>query len=116
LQDAKEIFHVVRESGSGTGELTYRGQEGHLYIEMKGGESGIPDLQRLGHEFKHGEQFFSGQLGFALSKCENRRNVPPHFLFKVARDPSTLPKAGAQRQRSELSGAELTAQRLLPSL
>jgi RHS repeat-associated protein len=65
LQDAKETFHVVRTAGGGTGELTYRGEAGHLYVELQGGESGITNLQRLGHEFKHGEQFLDGLLGFA---------------------------------------------------
>ncbi|MEW5980608.1 MAG: hypothetical protein AB1898_32940 [Acidobacteriota bacterium] len=67
LQQAKEVFHVVREAGSGTGELAYRGTPGHLYVEMKG--SGLmygemPDVQKVAHEFKHGEQFLEGFLGF----------------------------------------------------
>ena len=69
LQDAKEVFHVVREGGSGTGELTYRGSPGNLYVEMKGDGSGygyMPDVQKLGHEFEHGEQFLNGDLGFQL--------------------------------------------------
>jgi hypothetical protein len=67
LQDAKEVFHVVREGGNGSGELTYRGEPGNLYVGMKGSGSGygeMPDIQKLGHEFKHGEQFLEGLLGF----------------------------------------------------
>ncbi len=66
LQDAKEVFHVVREVGSGSGELTYQGTPGHLYVEMKGSGSmygEMPDVQKLAHEFKHGEQFLEGLLG-----------------------------------------------------
>jgi len=67
LQDAKEVFHVVREGGSGSGELTYQGTPGHLYVEMQGSGSKygeMPDVQKLAHEFKHGEQFLEGLLGF----------------------------------------------------
>jgi RHS repeat-associated protein len=70
LQDAKETFHVVREGGDGSGELSYRGHPGDLYVEMKGSGSlygEMPDLQKLGHEFEHGEQFLNGLLGFALN-------------------------------------------------
>ncbi len=68
LQAAKETFHVVREGGDGSGELSYRGNPGDLYVEMKGSGSlygEMPDLQKLGHEFEHGEQFLNGLLGFA---------------------------------------------------
>jgi RHS repeat-associated protein len=67
LQDARETFHVVREDGSGSGELSYRGHPGDLYVEMKGGDSmygQMPDLQKIAHEFKHGEQFLEGLIGF----------------------------------------------------
>jgi hypothetical protein len=67
VQDAQETFHVVREEGDNSGELAYRGQPGNLYIEMKGSGAlygQMPDIQKLGHEFKHGEQFLDGLLGF----------------------------------------------------
>ncbi len=67
LQDAKEVFHVVREGGNGSGELTYRGEPGNLFVEMKGSGSAygeMPDIQKLAHEFQHGEQFLGGLLGF----------------------------------------------------
>jgi hypothetical protein len=67
LQGAKSTFHVVREDGSGSGELTYKGHPGDLYVEMKGSGSmygEMPDVQKIAHEFEHGEQFLEGLLGF----------------------------------------------------
>lgn len=67
LQDSTNIFHVVKEGGEDSGELTYRGEPGNLYVEMKGSGSmygEMPDIQKLAHEFKHGEQFLEGLLGF----------------------------------------------------
>jgi RHS repeat-associated protein len=67
LEEANEVFHVVKEGGTGSGELGYRGEPGNLYIEMKGSGSmygEMPDVQKLAHEFQHGEQFLGGLLGF----------------------------------------------------
>lgn len=67
LQNAKETLHVIREGGDNSGELTYRGDPGNLYVEMKGSGAGygeMPDVQKVAHEFKHGEQFLDGLLGF----------------------------------------------------
>jgi hypothetical protein len=70
LKDAKETFHVVTNNpdGASSGELTYAGQEGHLYVNLKGNSSeygALTDVQKIAHEFKHGEQFLDGLLGFA---------------------------------------------------
>ncbi|MGD0938280.1 MAG: RHS repeat-associated core domain-containing protein [Terracidiphilus sp.] len=70
LDQADETFHVVRESGNGSGELTYKGHPGDLYIELQGDGASygmMPDIQKVGHEMKHGEQFLDGLIGFALS-------------------------------------------------
>jgi RHS repeat-associated protein len=70
LQKSDITFHVVKEnpSGASSGELTYKGQEGHLYVNLKGDSNeygALTDIQKLAHEFKHGEQFLDGQIGFA---------------------------------------------------
>jgi hypothetical protein len=75
LQAAQETFHVVREGGSGSGELTYRGHPGDLYVEKKGSGSlygEMPDIQKLAHEFEHGHQFLNGLIGFALNPKNNK--------------------------------------------
>jgi len=75
LQDAQEVFHVVRTGGDGSGELTYRGEPGNLYVEMKGSGSAygeMPDVQKLAREFKHGEQFLGGLLGFANTTASGK--------------------------------------------
>lgn len=70
LKDSDITFHVVKNnpSDASSGELTYAGQPGHLYVNLKGDSSeygAIPLVQKLAHEFKHGIQFLDGQLGFA---------------------------------------------------
>jgi len=70
LQKSDITFHVVKENpdGSSSGELTYKGEQGHLYVNLKGDSNeygALPLIQKLGHEFKHGEQFLDGQIGFA---------------------------------------------------
>ena len=69
LQKSDITFHVVKEeSSSSSGELSYKGEKGHLYVSLKGNSSeygALPLIQKLGHEFKHGEQFLDGQIGFA---------------------------------------------------
>jgi hypothetical protein len=50
-----------------TGELSYRGDPGNVYVNLSGSSSALgalSDVQKLAHEFKHGEQFLDGQLGF----------------------------------------------------
>ncbi|MCZ2076114.1 MAG: RHS repeat-associated core domain-containing protein [Bryobacterales bacterium] len=67
LEDAEEVFHVVRTAGDGSGELSYLGKPGHLYVQLRGDGSSyghMPDVQKLAHEFKHGEQFLEGLIGF----------------------------------------------------
>jgi hypothetical protein len=69
LQKSDITFHVVKEnpSGASSGELTYAGQQGHLYVNLKGNanESGaIPLIQKLAHEFHHGIEFLDGDIGF----------------------------------------------------
>jgi RHS repeat-associated protein len=70
LQKSDITFHVVKENpeGASSGELTYAGQEGHLYVNLKGNSSeygALTDIQKIAHEFNHGEQFLDGKLGFA---------------------------------------------------
>jgi RHS repeat-associated protein len=69
LQKSDITFHVVAEnpSGASSGELTYKGEEGHLYINLKGDNNAygaLTDTQKIAHEFKHGEQFLDGKIGF----------------------------------------------------
>lgn len=69
LQKSDIVFHVVNEnpSGASSGELTYKGEKGHLYVNLKGDSNvygALKDIQKLAHEFKHGEQFLDGQFGF----------------------------------------------------
>jgi len=69
LQTSDITFHVVKEnpSGASSGELTYKGEEGHLYVNLKGDNNAygaLTDIQKIAHEFKHGEQFLDGQIGF----------------------------------------------------
>jgi hypothetical protein len=69
LQKSDITFHVVKENptGSSSGELTYAGQEGHLNVNLKGDTSAYGALsvvQKLAHEFTHGEQFLDGKIGF----------------------------------------------------
>jgi RHS repeat-associated protein len=68
LKDSDATFHVVNDHarGASSGELEYRGQ-GNFYVNLKGdpGLTGaLSDLQRIAHEFKHGEQVLDGQLGY----------------------------------------------------
>lgn len=70
LQKSDITFHVVKSdpSGSSSGGLTYAGQQGHLYVNLKGNPNeygAMSDVQKLAHEFTHGEQFLDGRLGFA---------------------------------------------------
>jgi RHS repeat-associated protein len=70
LQKSDVTFHVVENNpgGASSGELTYAGQEGHLYVNLKGNSAGygaLTDTQKLAHEFEHGRQFLDSQLGFA---------------------------------------------------
>jgi hypothetical protein len=72
LQKSDITFHVVKDGSSdeSSGELTYKGQEGHLHVNLKGdanASGALTDIQKLGHEFKHGEQFLDGQIGFTLN-------------------------------------------------
>jgi hypothetical protein len=68
LQDSDIVFHVVNEAAdSSSGELGYKGQKGHLYVSLKGDSSAYGELttiQKLAHEFKHGNQFLDGEFGF----------------------------------------------------
>jgi RHS repeat-associated protein len=69
LQKSDITFHVVKEnpSDASSGELTYAGKEGHLYVNLKGNSNeygALNDIQKIAHEFKHGEQFLEGMLGF----------------------------------------------------
>jgi RHS repeat-associated protein len=71
LQSALETFHVVKENprDASSGELTYAGVPGHLYVNLKGNSSeygALTDVQKIAHEFKHGEQFLDKLLGFTL--------------------------------------------------
>jgi len=70
LQKSDITFHVVKDNpeGASSGELTYAGQEGHLYVNLRGNSSeygALSTTQKIAHEFRHGEQFMDGQLGFA---------------------------------------------------
>jgi RHS repeat-associated protein len=70
LRKSDVTFHVVKDDGNGNskGELTYKGEKGHLYINLDGNSNeygALPLIQKIAHEFKHGEQFLDGQLGFA---------------------------------------------------
>jgi RHS repeat-associated protein len=72
LQKSAITFHVVKKNpnDASSGELTYAGQEGHLYINLKGDSSeygALTDIQKLAHEFTHGEQFLDGKIGFITS-------------------------------------------------
>ncbi|HET9281362.1 MAG TPA: RHS repeat-associated core domain-containing protein [Candidatus Angelobacter sp.] len=72
LKNSDITFHVGQVGGSeGSGELDYRGEPGQLYIQLKDDSltgspriGNMPNNQKLGHEFKHGEQFLDGLLGF----------------------------------------------------
>ena len=67
MKGARDVFHVVNTAGSGSGELAYLGRPGNLYVQMKGDGSSygqMPDVQKLAPEFKHGEQFLEGLIGF----------------------------------------------------
>ena len=68
LKDSKIVFHVVKVGGdNSSGELSYKGQEGHLYVDLKGDNAklgALTTIQKLAHEFKHGEQFLDRELGF----------------------------------------------------
>ncbi|MBK7707800.1 MAG: hypothetical protein IPJ30_19125 [Acidobacteria bacterium] len=70
--DHSVTFHVRNESADDNGgELSYEGQKGHLYINIKGDSSAFGSLtliQKLAHEFKHGNQFLDGELGFFKTK------------------------------------------------
>ena len=72
LQKSDITFHVVKEnpSDASSGELTYAGKEGHLYVNLKGNSSeygALTDIQKIAHEFQHGEQFLDGKIGFITS-------------------------------------------------
>ncbi len=69
LQKSDITFHVVKENptDASSGELTYAGHPGDLYVNLKGNSSeygALTDVQKLAHEFTHGEQFLDGKLGF----------------------------------------------------
>jgi hypothetical protein len=66
LKDSDITFHVRRKSGKNSGELSYEGKEGHLYVDLKGDnhEVGLTEIQKIAHEFRHGNQFLDGEVGF----------------------------------------------------
>ena len=83
LQKSDITFHVVKENptDASSGELTYAGHPGDLYVNLKGNSSeygALTDVQKLAHEFTHGEQFLDSRLGFAQNaktgKWEGYRN------------------------------------------
>lgn len=111
LQKSDVTFHVVREDASGTssGELYYKGQEGHLYVSLKGDSSAagsIPLIQKLGHEFKHGVQFLDGQLGFAKNTKGEWKGYRDDLVDEAeawsagfdAQPPDPGQRAGSQRE------------------
>ena len=56
---------------SSSGELKFGGEKGHLYVDIKGDSSAFGSLtlvQKLAHEFKHGNQFLDGEFGYAKMK------------------------------------------------
>jgi hypothetical protein len=62
--DTNFTFHVTRSDGEGSGELEYHGAPGNLIVDLKGDGASygkMPDIQKLGHEFQHGEQFLDGR-------------------------------------------------------
>src|SRR5919199_5761298 len=72
LQKSDIVFHVVKEnpSGASSGELTYKGEKRNLYVNLKGDNNAygaLTDFQKIAHEFKHGEQFLDGEIGFKLN-------------------------------------------------
>jgi hypothetical protein len=76
LKGSDQTFHVVKDSSQepSSGELTYKGQPGHLYVNLKGSGNAageLTDIQKLAHEFKHGEQFLDGKMGFIQDAKRN---------------------------------------------
>jgi hypothetical protein len=69
LQQSDITFHVVKSNprDDSSGELTYKGEQGHVYVNLKGDShatGALSAIQKIAHEFKHGEQFLDGDIGF----------------------------------------------------
>jgi hypothetical protein len=71
LNQSEVIFHVIKDSGYGdnSGMLDYNGDTGNVFISLKGDATAygaLNVLQKLRHEFEHGEQFLDGLIGFVF--------------------------------------------------
>ncbi len=108
LDAAQETFHVVKDKASdaSAGELEYRGQPGNLYICMKGnaGSYGaLSDIQKLIHEFTHGEQFLDRKLGFFQSGLSYQYDLTDEAEAFIAGF-EVEPLSPAQKGNSFLNG------------
>jgi RHS repeat-associated protein len=92
LNQSDVIFHVIKDSdyGDNSGMLEYRGNPGNVFISLKGDATAygaLSVLQKLRHEFEHGEQFLDGELGFIKGKggkwwgyCDDRVDEANAFI------------------------------------
>jgi hypothetical protein len=64
--DVNYVVNVAEHAGGGEGETTTDGQQIFLNINNVGGSGGetFSMNSRFAHEFEHGRQFDSGELGF----------------------------------------------------